>query len=193
VINIIWIFLILIGVIVASFTGNMDEVSRAVFIASSDSIEILIKLIGPISLWLGLMNIAKKSGLTVLISRLIKPFFHFLFPDIPDKHPAAGAIILNISANILGLGNSATPIGIKAMQELQSLNKDKEKASAAMCTLLALNTSSITLIPTTIISLRVAAGSVNPAVIIISTIFATMVSTITALIFDKSFRMFFKE
>jgi len=139
------------------------------------------------------MNIAKKSGLTVLISRLIKPFFHFLFPDIPDKHPAAGAIILNISANILGLGNSATPIGIKAMQELQSLNKDKEKASAAMCTLLALNTSSITLIPTTIISLRVAAGSVNPAVIIISTIFATMVSTITALIFDKSFRMFFKE
>ncbi|MDI3547634.1 MAG: spore maturation protein [Halanaerobiales bacterium] len=189
-INLLWLGLIFTGIIVAAFTGQMDKVSEAIFQGTSDSVQILLKLIGPMALWLGLMNIAQKSGLTELIGKLIKPVFRLIFPDIPEDHPAAGAIIMNMSANMLGLGNSATPLGIKAMQELQDLNSESERASFAMCTLLALNTSSITLIPATIISLRAVTGSTNPAAILVSTLMATIFSTITALLLDKIFRLF---
>ena len=112
-----------------------------------------------------------------------------IFPDIPTEDPASGAIVMNLTANILGLGNSATPLGIKAMKELQRLNNYSNRASFAMCTLLAINTAGLTLIPSTLISLRAASGSKEPSIILITTIFATLVSTITALLFDKFFRI----
>ena len=136
--------------------------------------------------WLGIMNIAEKS-LTELIGKLLRPMKYI--PDVPVDDPASGAIVMNL-INILGLGNSATPLGIKAMQELQRLNNYSCKASFAMCTLLAINTAGLTLIPATLISLRAASGSEEPAVILITTIFATLVSTISALLFDKFFRIF---
>ena len=190
-INIIWLILIVSGIIVATINGRMEEVSTAIFQSTTESVQICFNLIGPMALWLGLMNIAKKSGLIEKLSQKIYPIFKYLFPEAMPENEVTGTIMLNISANILGLGNAATPLGIKAMQQLQKSNQEKERASPAMCTLLALNTSSLTIIPATIISLRVAAGSLNPTIIVISTVFATGISTITAIIFDKFFRQIY--
>lgn len=187
-INIIWLTLLVIGIIGGAILGNIENVSQAIFQSTTESVEIVIKLMGPIALWLGLLNIAREAGLVEKLAELIRPLFKYIFPDIYQHDRASGAILLNITANILGMGNSATPLGIKAMQELQKLNPEKDRASPAMCTLLALNTSGITLIPTTIISLRAATGSLSPAEIGVTTIFATTISTITAIILDKTFR-----
>jgi spore maturation protein A len=189
-INYVWYFLIGSGIVTAMLTGGMNKVTEAIFQSAIMSIDLAIKLLGPMILWSGLMKIAEESNLTNLIARLIKPVFHRIFPQIPPGDPAAGTILMNLSANLLGIGNSATPLGIKAMQDLQRLNPDQNKASPAMCTLLAINTSSLTLIPATMISLRAATGSVAPGIIIISTIFATTISTITAIVLDKTARMF---
>lgn len=189
-INIIWLGIIVVSFITSVYYGNLDILTEAIFRGTSDTVDILIKLVGPMAFWLGLMNIAEKSGLTQFIGKLLKPVFKILFPEVPTDHPAAGSILLNLSANIFGLGNSATPLGIKAMKELQKLNSNKNEASPSMCTLLALNTSSITILPATIISLRAAFGSIEPASIIVTTLFATSISTITAILFDKIFRLF---
>ena len=192
-INYVWLFLIACGVITAMVTGNMEELTEVIFNSAITSIDLAIKLLGPMILWSGLMKIAEESKLTHLIAKIIKPIFKRIFPDIPPGDPASGTILMNFSANLLGIGNSATPLGIKAMQDLQRLNQDKDRASPAMCTLLAINTSSMTLIPATIISMRAASGSIAPGIIIITTIFATSISTITALVLDKSARMFTRE
>ena len=189
-INILWFIIIIAGLIIAACTGNMAHISTAIFKAISDSVNLSIGLLGPMAFWLGIMNIAEKSKLTELIGKLLRPILKYIFPDVPVDDPASGAIVMNLAANILGLGNSATPLGIKAMQELQRLNNYSCKASFAMCTLLAINTAGLTLIPATLISLRAASGSEEPAVILITTIFATLVSTISALLFDKFFRIF---
>jgi spore maturation protein A len=125
------------------------------------------------TLWMGMLEVARQAGLIRLLSRLVRPLTILLFPDVPPQHPAMGSIIMNISANILGLGNAATPFGLKAMQELQKLNPRSDTASNAMCTFLALNTSSVVLIPATIIAVRVATGSANATEIVAPTIFAT--------------------
>ena len=187
-INYIWFLLITISIIISFFNGNIYEVNNMILQSAIDSIELSIKLLGPMILWLGMMNIIKKAGITDLLGKLLKPIIKLLFPEISSDSSAAGAILLNLSSNILGLGNAATPLGINAMKELQKVNNEKKTASPAMCTLLALNTSSLTIIPTTIISLRIASGSSMATVIVVTTIFATSVSTITAIIFDKFFR-----
>ena len=192
-INYVWLFLIGCGIVTSMLTGGMEELTKAIFNSAIMSIDLAIKLLGPMILWSGLMKIAEKSNLTNLIARIINPVFKLIFPQIPPGDPAAGTILMNFSANLLGIGNSATPLGIKAMQDLQRINPERNRASAAMCTLLAVNTSSLTLIPATIISLRAASGSIAPGIIIISTIFATAISTITALIMDKTARMFSGE
>jgi len=192
-INTIWLMLIISGSVAAMFTGNMDQLSDAIFNGLEDTVIITIKLIGPLALWSGVLKIARDAKLINFLSKLIKPIFKRLFPEIPEDNSASGSILLNLSANILGLGNSATPLGIMAMKDLQKLNNNKTTASPAMCTLLALNTSSITLVPTTIISLRAAHNSQNPSIIIITTIFATTVSTITAFLFDRTFRFFYRK
>ena len=132
--NYVWIGLVLVAVIVGGITGNMDKVSRAAIDSAEQAVTIALGLIGVMALWLGIMKIAEKGGLIKIISIIIKPLTKRLFPDVPHDHPAIGAIIMNIAANMLGLSNAATPLGLKAMQELEKLNKVKGTATNAMCT-----------------------------------------------------------
>ena len=187
-VNWIWFFLIMIGIFTAAINGNLESINTAAFEGAKTGVTISFGLISILVFWLGMMKIAEKSGLLHLVSKLLRPIARWLFPEIPKEHPALGYIISNMTANIFGLGNAATPRGIKAMQELQTLNKDKEKASASMATFLALNTSSITLIPTTVIAIRMTYHSANPTEIVGTTILATLISTTSAIILDKWFR-----
>jgi spore maturation protein A len=183
--NYIWIGLILSSVVIGAFTGRLDAVTEAAFKMAETAVSIAIGLIGVMSLWLGLMRIAEKAGMIEFLARLLKPIFRRLFPEVPDGHPALGSILLNISASWLGLGNAATPMGLKAMEQLQELNPQKDTASNSQVTFLAINTASITLLPTTIIAVRVSAGSANPAEIIGTTIFASGCATIVAIIASR--------
>lgn len=187
-VNWIWLGMIVISVLAAAATGRMDAVTEAAFEGAKSGVTVSFGLISILVFWMGLMRIGEDAGLTEKVARLLGPFVRLLFPDVPRNHPAIGYIMSNMSANLLGLGNAATPMGIKAMQELQKLNPDKETATPAMCTLLAINTSSITLVPTTIIAIRMTYGSVNPAEIVGTTIAATAVATAAALLADRWFR-----
>ena len=184
-INYIWFALFAVGIIVAAFCGKMEAVTNGIFDAASVAVEISIGLIGIMALWLGLMNIAEKAGAVRLISRILHPILRRLFPGIPKGHPALGSIIANFAANMLGLSNAATPLGLKAMQDLQELNEEKDTATNEMCTFLAINTSSVTIIPATVIGIRAAAGSKAPAEIIGTVLVATAVSTTVAIIACK--------
>ncbi|NBI30428.1 nucleoside recognition domain-containing protein [Chengkuizengella marina] len=184
-VNLIWLFFILIGFIVAAVQGNIEVFSEAVFDGAKTGVTICFSLISVLVLWLGLMRIAEDAGLLKKLSILLRPVVRFLFPTIPKDHPSIGYIMSNMSANMLGLNNAATPMGIKAMEELQKLNLNKDTASPAMCTLLALNTSSITIIPTTIIAIRMANQSMDPFEIVGTTLMATAISTTAAIVVDK--------
>ena len=177
--NYIWFGMMFIAVIVGILTGNIDAVTQAAIDMAKTAVEIAIGLIGIMALWLGTMKIAEESGLIRIIARAIRPITIRLFPDVPEDHPAIGSIILNMAANLLGLGNAATPLGLKAMEELQDLNPEKETATNAMCTFLAINTSSVQLIlPATVVALMGAAANQ----IFITAILATGLSTIAAII-----------
>lgn len=189
--NAIWLSMLLIGVIVAAANGRVEVVTQAAFDSAQGAVEVCLGLIGTMALWLGLLRVAEKAGLVKMLARLLEPLTALLYPSIPRGHPALGAIIMNLSANVLGLGNAATPFGLKAMQELQSLNKDSDTASDAMCTFLAMNTSCITLIPATILGVRVANGSLSPTDIVGPTIFATLCATLVALTGDAVMRGFY--
>ena len=181
--NYIWFGMMLIAVVVGIFTGNIDAVTEAAINMAKTAVEIAIGLIGIMALWLGTMKIAEESGLIRIIARALRPITIRLFPDVPEDHPAIGSIVLNMAANILGLGNAATPLGLKAMEELQELNSNKDTATNAMCTFLALNTSSVQFIlPATVVALM---GVVSNQ-IFITTILATGLSTVTAIIAVKS-------
>jgi spore maturation protein A len=185
--NIVWLLLVGVAVVTAAFKGTMAEVSNSTFSSARTAVELAIGLVGGMTLFLGLMRVAHDAGLVQLLARALRPLFRFLFPDVPRDHPALGAIAMNFGANILGLGDAATPMGLKAMQELQTLNADKESASDAMCMFVALHSSSLQLIPVMVISLRAAAGSKNPSEIIVATIFATLASMAVAVVASKSF------
>lgn len=191
--NIIWVVLLVGGIIIGAFTGNMQNVTDSIMSYADTGVELALGLIGMMSLWLGIMKIAEKSGLVVLIGKALRPIMKFLFPEVPENHPAMGSMVMNISANILGLGNAATPLGIKAMKQLQELNEDKETASNSMCMFLAINTSSVTLIASSVIAYRLASGSKNPTEIIGPTIIATLLSTIAAIIAAKTFEKIAKK
>ena len=163
----------------------MEILAAAVINSAESSVTLALGLIGVMALFLGLMKVAEAGGLLVIIARLVRPLMQRLFPDVPPDHPAMGAMILNMSANVLGLGNAATPFGIRAMQELDKLNPVKGTASNAMVLFLAINTSSVTLLPTGVIALRAAAGSTDPAGIVPTTLFATVCSTAIAIIVAK--------
>lgn len=191
-INYIWLGLMLTGILVAAINGNIDIVTKAALKGAQDGVDFSLGLIAIMTFWLGIMKIAEKAGLINLIARLFKPMTGFLFPSIPKDHPAMGAIVMNLSANILGLGNAATPLGLIAMQEMQKLNRYRsETATDAMCTFLALNTSCITIIPATIIGIRMKAGSLNPTEIVGTTIFATACGMTVAVIADRLLRGFY--
>ncbi|HIW33675.1 MAG TPA: nucleoside recognition protein [Candidatus Paenibacillus intestinavium] len=187
-VNWIWLFLIVVSVVFGVINGNLDVITQAAFDGAKSGVTVSFGLISIMVFWLGMMKIAEEAGLLNKLSRLLHPIVRWLFPDIPKGHPALGYIMSNLSANMFGLGNAATPMGIKAMQELQTLNPDKHTATPAMCTLLALNTSSITLVPTTLIAIRMNYNSANPAEIIGTTLAATFVATLTAIFVDRWYR-----
>lgn len=192
-INVIWLILIVCGIIYAGINGRIEVVTASAISAAKSAVELSINLIGVMCLWLGIMRIAELSGLIKVISYILNPIVGLLFPSVPKNHPAMGAIIMTISANMLGLGNAVTPLGIKAMQQLQTLNSKKDTATPAMCTLLALCTTGFTLVPATIIALRSAAGSVNPTEIVGPTLFVSLFATILVLLVDRLCRSLFKR
>lgn len=187
-VNWIWLFFIVFGFVVAAVQGNVETVTQAAFDGAKSGVTVCFGLISILVFWLGMMRIAEDAGLLQKVALLLRPIVRFLFPSVPKDHPAIGYIMSNMSANVLGLGNAATPMGIKAMQELQKLNSNKDVASPAMCTLLALNTASITLIPTTLIAIRMNYDSMNPAEIVGTTLFATAISTGAAILVDRWYR-----
>ncbi|WIV12309.1 nucleoside recognition domain-containing protein [Proteiniborus sp. MB09-C3] len=184
-INYIWFFLIAIGVVTAIATGNIDSINTAIVADASEAVMFAIGLTGIMAVWLGLMNIAEKSGLIKTFSKLLTPITNILFPDIPKGHPAMSAIIMNMVTNMFGAGNSATAIGLKAMEEMNSLNKDKKRATNAMCMFLVINMSSIQIVPLTVIKIRTDAGSLNPTEIIGTSLIASTISTIVGILSVK--------
>lgn len=180
--NYIWFGMMAIGVGAGIYNNKIDAVTNAAIDMAKVSVEIAIGLIGIMALWLGIMKIAEKSGLIRIIARGLKPITIRLFPDVPPDHPAMGSIVLNMSANMLGLGNAATPLGLKAMEELQELNEQKDTATNSMVMFLAINTSSVQIIlPATVVALMGASASE----IFIPTILATGCSTIAAIVAVK--------
>jgi spore maturation protein SpmA len=169
----------------------MEILSGSIIESAAGSVELALGLIGVMTLFLGLMKVAEEGGILKILSRLIRPLMIRLFPDVPPEHPAMGAMVLNLSANAMGLGNAATPFGIRAMQELQRLNPRPGTATDAMALFLAINTSSVTLLPTGVIALRAASGSTDPAGILPATLFATFFSTIVAILSAKLYRRAF--
>ena len=160
--NYIWVFMIIFSYIFSFFSGTTEAVTEGVFQGASKATETVISLCGMMCLWTGLLEIAKESGITTKIERLLSPLTKFLFPHLPDGSKAKTAIVMNMTANILGLSNAATPLGLSAMEELSKINLIKDTASDDMCMFVVINTASITLIPTTLLTLRSAAGSYAP-------------------------------
>ncbi|MBN4067758.1 MAG: spore maturation protein [Alkaliphilus sp.] len=184
--NIVWAVMILCGIFIAFLTGKIDIINDALLIDTQEAVVFAISLMGIMSIWLGLMNIARKSGLIDILAVSMRPITKFLFPSIPPNHPAISAALMNMIANMFGAGNSATALGIKAMKEFQSLNSNKNQASHAMCMFLVINMSSVQLIPLAVLKIRADAGSVQPADIIITSLFATVVSTIVGVLVCKT-------
>ncbi len=184
-VNKIWGCFIVIGVVVCLFTGKVDVLNNEILESTKSSLDMIIKIFPVMALWLGIMNIATESGLLNQLSNALSPILRKLFPEIPKGHESLSLIASNITANMFGLGNAATPFGLKAMKSLQSLNDQKDTASRSMITFLVLNTSGVTIIPTTIISLRMMYGSKNPTEIVFACILATLISTIGGLIIDR--------
>ena len=184
-VNKIWGFFIIIGAIVCLFTGKVDVLNNEILESTKSSLDMIVKIFPVMALWLGIMNIATQSGLLNKLSNVLSPVLQKLFPEIPKGHESLSLIASNITANMFGLGNAATPFGLKAMKSLQSLNDKKDTASRSMITFLVLNTSGVTIIPTTIISLRMMYGSVSPTEVVFACILATLISTIGGLIVDR--------
>ena len=183
-INKIWALFISVGIVFTVITGNIDELNNTILNSANSGVKIIMELIPIIVLWTGLMKIAEKSGLLQIISNFFRPLLKFLFPSLPKESKALGYISSNIAANALGLGSAATPFGLKAMEEMQKENPNKDTATDAMITFLVLNTSGVTIIPTTVIALRMMYNSRNPEEIIITAILSTICASIAGLTLD---------
>ena len=184
--NYIWFGLMAVALIVAAILGTAEAVTRGAVESASGAVQIAIGLVGIMTLWLGMMRVAEAAGLVTLVGR-------WLFPEVPAEHPAAGAIVLALAANMLGLNNAATPLGIKAMEELQTLNPDKDTATNAMVTLMAITTAGVQFIPASMIGVLAAAGSTNPTAIIAPTIVATFIGTIAAIVAARVLQPFYPQ
>lgn len=190
--NYIFIFLILVSFLCAIINSTMSEVMDAILKSSQKAVEISISLIGIMAFWLGIVNIAKTSGLMEKFSKIIKKPLLKIFPDLKDNKSALGNIALNISANALGLMNAATPFGIKAMEDMQEKNKNKQEATNSMCTFLAINTAGFQIVPAVVIAILSANGMENPTQIIVPTLIVTTIAFVSALIFSKVLERVFK-
>ena len=186
--NYIFYLLIVVSIIAGAINGRLQEVVNAVLAGAELSVKVAFSLIGIMAFWLGMMKIAEKCGIIDFIAKLIKPVTKRLFNEIPEDSPAIGDIAMSISANAFGLSNAATPIGIKAMEELQKHNKDKKSASNAMCLFLAMNTAGFQLMPATVIAVLISIGYKNPTAIIAPTLLVTTIAFISAIIMAKIFQ-----
>ncbi len=187
-INIIWFILIFLGIVYSFLTGNVSIINKELLESSTQTLDMVLKMFPIMALWLGIMAIAEKSGLLKKFSTLLSKIINPLFPTIPKNHESLSYISTNIIANMFGLGSVATPFGLKAMQSLQTLNKKKDTASNAMITFLVLNTSGVTLIPTTILSLRMLYNSENPTMVLLPIIIVTTIGTTIGLLTDYIIR-----
>ncbi|OLN23273.1 spore maturation protein [Domibacillus antri] len=178
-------FLLLSGFVFAAVNGTMAEVNEALFQSMEQSVQLALSLGGVILFWTGVMKTAEAAGLVRSLAAIVQPLLSRLFPEIPHGHPVFGFIASNMAANFFGLGNAATPIGLKTMRELRRLNEDRDTASRSMITFLALNTAGVTLIPTTVIALGISHGAENPADIIMPAFLATILSACFAIIIDR--------
>ena len=185
-INYLWGIFIILGIIFSIING-INNITNSLLSSGSRGIDMILSIVPLMCLWLGTMKIAESSGLLDIISKKLSKIVKVLFPEIPEGDKAIGYISSNIVMNMLGLGNAATPFGLKAMSELKRLNKDSSTASRSMITFLVINTSSVTIVPTTVISLRLSSGSINPTEIIPVTIITTFLSTFLALLLDRLF------
>lgn len=185
--NKIWGVFIIIGILFSLFTGNIESLNNEIINSPGEILNIFLSMFPLMVVWSGLMNIAKEAGLLDKLSHLMTPLFNIIFPEIPKGHPALGYIASNLTINMLGIHNASTPFGLKAMQALNELNEDKKKASRSMITFLVLNTSGVTIIATDIIAVRSLYGSINPTMILSTTIAATIITTIFGLIIDRIF------
>jgi len=192
-VNYIWLGMIVFSIIVAGANGHVEVITRAALEGANEGVKISLHLIAIIAFWLGVMRLAEAAGLVQFLAGLVRPLTRLLFPGIARDHPAIGAIVMNLSANILGLGNAATPMGLIAMRELQKLNRgDPKTATAAMCTFLALNTSCLTLIPSTIIGIRLLHNSADPTSVVGTTIFATACGMAVGITVDRLMRLIYR-
>lgn len=189
--NFVFGFMVIISIFVAAFTGKINIITVEAVTSAREGVTRIFGLIGIITFWLGIAKIAERSGLLSIFTKLLQPLIGWLFPSIPKGHPAMGSILMNLSANMFGFGSAATPFGLKAMEELQMLNHS-ERASDAMCTFLAINISNVSLIPSSIIALRINSGSVNPLEIVGTTLIASIFSTLIAIIADGVLRSYSK-
>ena len=183
--NFIWAGFFILATVFAlleTLNGNWNvwpEMVKSLFQSAESGFKIALNLTGILCFWLGLLKIAEKSGLTELLAKLIKPLFYKIMPDVPKESPAFGSMVMNIAANVLGLDNAATPMGLKAMEQLQECNHQKDKASKAQVLFMVINSSSVTLIPITILMYRFQFGATNPAAVFIPILLATSISTLT--------------
>ncbi len=191
--NTIWFLLIIISIIFSIITGKTEEFTKSLFDATKSAVEISLYLLGIISLWLGLTKIIEDSGLIHNISKFFQPIIKKLFKNIPKDHPSITSITLNFLANLFGLGNAATPLGIKAMQDLQTLNEDKETVSFEMMLFLVINTASIQLIPFSVVGILSQYGAKSPTSIVLPTIVSTVISAVVAVINLFLFKKFFEK
>lgn len=191
-VNIIWACMAIIGIVYAMVNGTMDEVNKAIFESANQAVTLAIGLISILVFWLGIMRIAEKANILKSLAKLFRPIILKLFPEIPPDHPAIGYILSNFTANIFGLGNAATPMGIKAMEQMKQLS-NSDTASRSMITFLAINTSGLTLIPTTVIAIRMQFSSVSPTEIVGTTLIATIISMTSALLLDRLFHFIEKK
>lgn len=190
-INYIWFIMIFFGLLVGIFTGNGEQMSKTIIGSVDSTVTFIIGLVGLMSFWCGVMKVAEKSGLTEKLAKLMRPILKIIFKEAAKDEKALGAIVMNITANMMGLGNAATPFGIKAMEEMDRLNQDKGKASNDMALFLVLNAACIQLVPSTVISIRAAAGSSNPGIIIVPAIISTTVAAIVGVICAKILQRYF--
>lgn len=185
--NFIWSGLILLSLVVSFFTGKFEECSLAAIEGAGEGVTLAITLCGSMCFWSGIMEIGNESGLLKGLTKLLKPITKFLFPKLSQNGPAISAIVTNMTANILGMSNAATPFGLRAMEELQKINKDKKRASREMCMFVVLNTASIQLIPTTLIALRASMGSSSPTSVIVPIWITSLITLVVGVVCVKIF------
>ncbi|ASW42017.1 MULTISPECIES: nucleoside recognition domain-containing protein [Eubacteriales] len=190
-INYVWFIMIFLGILVGLITGNGEIISNSIIKTADSTVSLIIGLVGIMCFWCGVMKVAEKSGFTQKLAKLLKPILKRLFKEAAKDEKALGAIVMNITANMMGLGNAATPFGIKAMEEMSRLNKKEGRASNDMALFLVLNAACIQLVPSTVISIRAATGSINPGAIIIPAVTASTIAAIAGTIYCKILQRYF--